>query len=119
VLQPQLQSSVPEETARVARAAFSKGNLYITMRDEMGTLYSDQDFEALFPKHGQPAFSPWQLALVCVMQFIWSRPEYPDHTSTLVWDEWARRDWVVGTGYWEKFLKIWWWVKAPTIIFRY
>jgi len=70
VLQPQPNSSIPEETARVARAAFPKGNLYITMRDEIGTLYSDQDFEALFPKHGQPAFSPWRLALICVMQFV-------------------------------------------------
>jgi hypothetical protein len=27
---------VPEETAQVARAAFSKGNEYITIRDEVG-----------------------------------------------------------------------------------
>lgn len=59
-----------EETARVALAAFPKGNLYITMRDEMGTLYSDQDFQALFPTHGQPAEYPWRLALVCMMQYI-------------------------------------------------
>lgn len=70
MLQPLPQSSVPEETARVARAAFPKGNLYMTMRDEIGTVYSDQDFEALFPKYGQPAQSPWRLALVCVMQFM-------------------------------------------------
>ncbi len=70
MLQPQTKSSVPEETARVARAAFPKGNLYMTMRDEIGSVYSDQDFEALFPTHGQPAFSPWRLALVCVMQFM-------------------------------------------------
>ncbi|MEH1916832.1 transposase [Nostoc sp.] len=55
---------------RVARAAFPKGNLYMTMRDEIGTLYNDQDFEDLFPTLGQPAFSPWRLALVCVMQYI-------------------------------------------------
>jgi len=70
VLQPQPLTSIPEETARIARAAFPKGNLYVTMRDEIGTFYNDQDFEALFPKHGQPAFSPWRLALVCVMQFM-------------------------------------------------
>ena len=61
---------MPEETARIARAAFPKGNLYITMRDEIGSLYRDLDFEALFPALGQPAECPWQLALVCVMQFI-------------------------------------------------
>jgi transposase len=59
-----------EETARVALAAFPKGNLYITMRDEMGTLYSDQDFQALLPMYGQPAECPWRLALACVMQYI-------------------------------------------------
>ncbi len=32
---------VPEETARVARAAFPKGNLYLKMRDELGTFYKD------------------------------------------------------------------------------
>ncbi len=31
---------VPEETARVARAAFPKGNLYLKMRDELGVFYS-------------------------------------------------------------------------------
>jgi len=70
LLQPQTKSSVPEETARVARAALTKGNLYMTMRDEIGSVYSDQDFEALFPTHGQPAFSPWRLAHIYVMQFM-------------------------------------------------
>jgi len=70
VLQQKSISPVPEETKRVAHAAFPKGNTYITMRNEIGTLYNDQDFEALFPTHGQPAFSPWRLALICVMQFM-------------------------------------------------
>ena len=61
---------VPKETARVARAAFPKGNLYLKMRDELGVLYSDADFAALFPKRGQPVFSPWRLALITVMQFV-------------------------------------------------
>jgi hypothetical protein len=30
---------IPEETARVARATFPKGNRYMTMRDELGVLY--------------------------------------------------------------------------------
>ena len=38
-LQPQPIVPVPEETIRVARAAFPKGNLYMTLRDEIGTLY--------------------------------------------------------------------------------
>jgi transposase len=61
---------VPFETVRVARAAFPKGNLYLKMRDELGTFYSDSDFADLFPTRGQPAFSPWRLALITVMQFV-------------------------------------------------
>ena len=61
---------VPLTTRQVAQAAFPKGNLYLTMRDEIGTLYSDWDFETLFPTDGQPAICPWRLALICVMQFI-------------------------------------------------
>jgi transposase len=62
--------TIPEETDRVAKAAFPKGNLYLKMRDELGVFYSDADFSDLFPTRGQPAFSPWRLALVTVMQFI-------------------------------------------------
>lgn len=69
-LRPQIVNPVPSETARVAKAAFPKGNLYTTMRDEMGTLYTDKDFEALFSTTGQPAACPWRLALTCVMQFM-------------------------------------------------
>lgn len=60
---------VPEETAAVAQAAFPKGNRYMQMRDELGTIYSDDAFEDLYPKDGQPAVRPWRLALVTVMQF--------------------------------------------------
>jgi transposase len=36
----------------------------------IGAIYSDHDFAALFPVRGQPAASPWRLALVCVLQFM-------------------------------------------------
>ena len=61
---------VPSETARVARTAFPKGNIYMTMRDELGTIYRDEDFADLFALEGQPAYCPWRLALICVMQFV-------------------------------------------------
>jgi transposase len=67
-LQPQAVYVVPEDTARVARAAFPKGNPYLRMYDELGRLYADRDFAALFPTRGQPAFAPAQLALVTLMQ---------------------------------------------------
>jgi transposase len=68
-LQAKPGSSVPEGTARVARAAFPKGNAYLTLRDELETIYADSLFAALFPKCGQPAQAPGRLALVTVLQF--------------------------------------------------
>jgi transposase len=68
-------SPVPEETVRVAHAAFPKGNLYLTLRDEIGTLYNDSDFTALYPTHGQPTVSPGRLALICVLQFLENLPD--------------------------------------------
>lgn len=63
------QRAIPEETVRVAKAAFPKGNPYIKMRDELGVLYQDSEFADLFPTTGQTAESPGQLALTTVMQF--------------------------------------------------
>lgn len=68
-LPPQSIAPVPEATAEVASAAFPKGNVYLQMRDEFGSLYTDDMFVDLYPKDGQPAVRPWRLALVTVMQF--------------------------------------------------
>jgi transposase len=68
-LHPQHPEPVPEGTVRVARAAFPGGNRYMLMRDELDTMYTDEVFAALFPVRGQPAESPWRLALVTVFQF--------------------------------------------------
>jgi hypothetical protein len=68
-MHPQPIGLVPEDTARVARAAFPKGNLYMQIRDELGTIYDDEDFSELFEVRGRPAITPWRLALVTVMQF--------------------------------------------------
>jgi transposase len=62
--------SVPEETARVARAAFPRGNTYLALWDELGTVFADEDFATLYPTRGQPAEAPWRLALVTVWQFV-------------------------------------------------
>lgn len=58
-LQPQVIPPVPEETIRVARAAFPHGNLYMRLRDQLGTFYTDETFATLFPGRGQPAETPW------------------------------------------------------------
>ena len=69
-LQPQPVAPIPEDTARVARAAFPKGTVLLRLRDELGPLYADERFAALFPTRGQPAESPGRLALVTVLQYM-------------------------------------------------
>src|SRR5689334_166053 len=61
--------SVPHETARVAHAAFPADNIYLALRDELGTIFADEDFATLYPTRGRPAEAPWRLALVTVFQF--------------------------------------------------
>jgi transposase len=68
-LRAPLFSVIPEQTEQIARAAFPKGNPYMAMRDAMGPIYYNPDFAHLFPKTGQPAEAPANLALVTVMQF--------------------------------------------------
>jgi hypothetical protein len=51
-------------------AAFPKGNIYLRLRDEIGPLFDDAMFAALFPERGQPAAHPWRLAPMTVMQFM-------------------------------------------------
>ena len=60
---------IPDETKRIATAAFPKGNVYLQMRDEIGNLYQDDLFIDLYSDEGQPGWSPWRLALVTIMQF--------------------------------------------------
>ena len=61
---------IPSDTFQVAQAVFPEGNIYMWMREEFGLLFSDLQFTSLFARRGQPAESPWRLALVTVMQFL-------------------------------------------------
>src|SRR5262245_24295573 len=65
---PHPVSAVPEETARVAHAAFPRDNVYLRMRDAFGAIVADHEFAALFPTRGQPAEAPWRLATVTIRQ---------------------------------------------------
>jgi transposase len=60
---------VPDDTARIARAAFRRGNPYVLLRDQFGAVFDDAGFADLYPALGQPAYTPWRLALVTLMQF--------------------------------------------------
>ncbi len=69
-LDPVLYYALPEDTARVARAAFPKGNVYMRMHDAFGALYHNPSFAPLFSARGRPAIAPARLALVTVMQYV-------------------------------------------------
>ena len=69
-LHPQSVQPIPALTKEIAKEAFPNNNLYMMMRDRLGTFYNDWDFSDLFPRMGQPATSPWRLALITVMQFV-------------------------------------------------
>ncbi|MFE2739065.1 IS1182 family transposase, partial [Streptomyces sp. NPDC059349] len=69
-MKPSGPGEIPAETVRVARAAFRKGSLAIRIRDELGVLFTDEQFADLFPARGKPAWSPGRLALVLVLQFV-------------------------------------------------
>src|SRR5215212_1328194 len=69
MLRRQALPAIPPETMRVAQAAFPKGHPYLRLADELGSLFTDDTFAALFPPLGQPAYSPWRLALVTILQY--------------------------------------------------
>ena len=68
-LQVRPDTSVPEETVQIARAAFPGGNPYLTLREELGVIYTDDSFSALFAHRGRPAEAPGCLAMVTLLQF--------------------------------------------------
>ncbi len=69
-LQPESIGSIPEQRARVAHAAFPRGNAYLPLRDELESFVEDRDLAHLFPRRGQPAGRPWRLALITMFQFV-------------------------------------------------
>ena len=61
---------VPEETARVARAAFPKGNVALWMHDHLGAFVRDIDLDRAYCLHGRPVEAPWRMVLVTVLQYM-------------------------------------------------
>jgi hypothetical protein len=43
-IKPQKVPTIPRDTTRVIRAILPKGNAITRLRDEFGTIYTDQDF---------------------------------------------------------------------------
>jgi transposase len=52
-LHPHAVSQVPEETRRVAHAAFPHGTLCLHIADALGLIYEDYQVADLFPPRGQ------------------------------------------------------------------
>lgn len=80
-LKPELIPLIPDETKRVAQGAFPTGNLYMRLRDELGTFYQDEQFVSWFPRLGQAALWPWRLALISVMPFVENLRTYASRPS--------------------------------------
>jgi transposase len=92
-LKPDPIGPIPDDTARIARAAFPKGNVYMQMRDVFGAIYDDTFFAPLFAVRGRPAETPWRLALVTVMQFAEGLPDRQAAEAVR-----ARIDWKYALG---------------------
>jgi transposase len=61
---------IPEETVRIARASFRKGNKLMTLRDEYGPLFRIEDFSDLYSWKGNEGINPVLLASVTVLQYL-------------------------------------------------
>ncbi len=75
MLSPKPLPPIPAETARIAHAAFPKGHPYLRAADELGEVFTDHAFAALFRRRGQPALAPWCLALATSRQFAEGRSD--------------------------------------------
>ena len=62
-------TQIPEDTARIAKAAFPKSNRYLILRDTFGDLFDATDFKHLFSNEGKPASDPARLAIITILQF--------------------------------------------------
>ncbi len=70
MLSSNYNDEIPEMTAKVAHAAFPKGNVAMKIRDTLGTIFDDEQFADMYPRLGQPAESPARLAMVSILQFM-------------------------------------------------
>ncbi len=84
---------VPEETARVARAAFPQGSVAIWMRDHLGAFVRDIDLDRIYCLRGRPVEAPWRMVVVTVLPYIEGRADRPAADAVR-----ARIDWTDALG---------------------
>ena len=70
MLKQEKRRGVPEETKRIAMAAYPRGNIYMAIHDKLSGLFEDADFMSMYADEGKPAIAAWRLGLVCVMQYM-------------------------------------------------
>src|SRR4051812_35982895 len=66
---PPASPAVPPAPPRTARAASPRGTPSPLLRDRLGPVFDDAGFADLYPRRGQPGYTPWRLALVTLLQF--------------------------------------------------
>ena len=57
-LRPEPLPPIPDATAAAVRAAFPKGNIYVDLRTEFGTLYTDSSLSISIPLRAAPSKCP-------------------------------------------------------------
>jgi transposase len=68
-LGPRKIYEIPEDTTEIAKAIFAGDkNEYIDLRDELGPVFTDEQFETLYSQQGQEAAWPGMLAWVTILQ---------------------------------------------------
>lgn len=66
---PRKQQEIPRDTVELAQAVYPRGNAYMRLRDELGEVFTDEQFSDLYVAQGQAAMAPAVLAWVTVLQF--------------------------------------------------
>jgi transposase len=63
-------SHIPDNTAYLLERICPDGHPFITLREELGSLFTDEQFAHLYSHQGRPVVSPATLALVCILQYM-------------------------------------------------
>jgi transposase len=69
-LKPVSRTHVPDSTAHLLERLCPDGHPFITLREELGSIFTDEQFAHLYSHEGRPVVSPATLALVCILQYM-------------------------------------------------
>ena len=64
------KGEIPEETERIAKASFPKGNGYMRLREEYGRMFEEEEFADLYSWKGEEEIPGSYLATVTVLQYV-------------------------------------------------